>query len=140
MKYTIVAVLILIAVAAAQSPPQGSIPPGKGQWYWFENCSDGRRLGIEVLLDGKAIHHSTFPICRASNPPQAKQQKIVPFFFRGGHVFQGQYSTRRTKTIEGNVWKAGADPEAIVVGVSFATERRVLLEYTTRRESGRVYV
>jgi hypothetical protein len=87
-------------------------------------------MGIEVLLNGKMIHRSSFPICPISDRSDWKterQQKIVAFYFKGGKAFQGEYRTTPTQTIEGNIWQAGNDPGVILIGVSFSTKKQVLL-------------
>lgn len=49
------------------------------------------------------------------------------FFFRGGHVFDGEFRTSRSESIEGNIWEAGTDPGIILFGVSFMTKKQLLL-------------
>jgi len=86
-------------------------------------------MGLEVLLNGRVIHRSSFSICRISDrfKETDRQQKIVAFSFKGGHVFQGEYHTTRTQTIEGSIWQAGTDPGTILFGISFSTSKQVLL-------------
>jgi hypothetical protein len=64
------------------------------------------------------------------------QQKIVAFSFKGGYVFQGEYHTTRTQTIEGRIWQAGTDPGVILFGVSFSTKKQVLLNTIHIAKSG----
>jgi len=98
-------------------------------WYWFGDCGEKTQMGLEVLLNGKVIYRSSFPVCPTSDRTKKtdQQQKTVAFSFKGGHLFQGEHHTTQTQTIEGNIWQAGNDPGAILFGVSFSTERRVLL-------------
>lgn len=49
------------------------------------------------------------------------------FTMSGGHTFQGMYRTKKTENIEGSIWQAGADPDDLLLGVSFMTKDRVLL-------------
>ena len=51
----------------------------------------------------------------------------MAFYFKGGHEFQGEYRTAKTQTIEGNIWQAAEDPDGLLLGVSFATKKQVLL-------------
>jgi hypothetical protein len=83
-------------------------------------------MGFEVLLDGKAIYRSTFPICPIKDRSEEVGKK-VEFSFKGGHLFQGEYQTATSEMIEGRVWQAGTDPGAILLGVSFSTKKQVLL-------------
>jgi hypothetical protein len=123
----------LIAVLIALSPTTvwGQVSPQtpEGSWSWFENCSDKRTLALEVLLNGRQIYQSSIPICKVSapKPPAASKQKIVAFHFKGGHVFQGEYHTSAAQTIEGNLWQAGAEPDMLLLGLSFSTKTQLLL-------------
>jgi hypothetical protein len=129
MRRTIVAILLLnvstvYAGALPQEAPQS--PPATGAWHWFDHCRGVRNLGLVVLLDGKAIYRSRFLVCRNNEPtPTAEEQKLV-FRFKGGHVFQGEYRTLPTQTIEANIWQAGADPDALLLGVAFVSDRVLL--------------
>jgi len=97
--------------------------------YWFGKCRESTYLGIEVLVSGKMIHRSSFPICPVDSSSTEKEPrpKIVAFFMKGGNVFQGKYRTTPSQKIEGNIWQAGADPGAIIFGVSFAAKNQILL-------------
>ena len=99
------------------------------RWWWFQTCSESTTIGVEVVMDGKLAYRSSFPICNgtgAPNKPDGKQ-KILSFSFNGGHLFQGEYHTTPAQTVEGNIWQAGADPDDLILGVSFATKNQVLL-------------
>ena len=80
-------------------------------------------------MRGKVIHRSSFPICpiHGRSEEVGPPQKTVAFLFKGGYVFQGTYHTARTQTIEGNIWQAGTDPDAILFGVSFTSQNQILL-------------
>jgi hypothetical protein len=129
MRRTIVAILLLnvwtvYAAALPQDAPRSSA--ATGAWHWFESCGGTKNLGVIVLLDGKAVYHSRFPVCRNNGPtPTAEQRKIV-FHFKGGRVFQGDYGTLPTQTIQANIWQAGADQDALVLGVTFVSDRVLL--------------
>jgi hypothetical protein len=65
-------------------------------------------------------------VCRNNGPtPTAEERKIV-FHFKGGRIFQGEYRTLPTQTIEANVWQAGADPDTLLLGVTFVSDRVLL--------------
>jgi hypothetical protein len=121
-------VLILAFIPPLLWPQEPQVAPGP-LWHWFGDCGEETHMGLEVLLNGKVIHRASFPICPISDRSKKtdRQQKIVAFSFKGGHVFQGEYHTTRTQTIEGNIWQAGIDPGAILFGVSFSTKKQVLL-------------
>jgi hypothetical protein len=102
---------------------------GQKIWWWFDDCPDGQAMGIEVILDGKSIYHSELRICQMyrEDADRKPNQKTTVFNLSGGHNFQGGYSTKTTEQIEGNIWQAGADPNDILLGLSFSNKRQILL-------------
>jgi len=75
---------------------------------------------------GEVISRSTFPICPIKRRSE-ESEKTTVFSFKGGYVFQGEYRTARTQMIQGNIWQAGSDPGVILLGVSFASKKQILL-------------
>ena len=98
--------------------------PSEPLWYWFGHCRDKKYMGFELLMNGATIHKTSFPICAIKDVSEEDPHKVVAFFFKGGYVFQGQYHTKPTQRIEGNIWQAGADPGVILFGVSFSAPWR----------------
>ena len=115
-------VVVTASFVWARQPPAAP----ESLWSWFGACDKKLHMGIEVQLDGKVIHRSTFPICPIKDRSE-EVAKTVEFSFKGGHLFQGEYQTAASETIEGEVWQAGTDPGAILLGVSFSTKKQVLL-------------
>ena len=94
-------------------------------WSWFGNCRDKKYVGFQLLMNGATIHKTSFPVCPIKDlSEEDPHYKILVFFFKGGHVFQGQYHTKPTQRIEGNIWQAGGDPGVILFGVSFSAPWR----------------
>jgi hypothetical protein len=122
------ALVLILAFTPSQLWPKDSHVVPEPLWYWFGNCIEKKYLGLEVLLNEKTVFRSSFPICPTSDRSKEteRQQQIVAFSFKGGHVFQGEYHTTPTQTIEGNIWQAGTDPGAILFGLSFSTKKQVL--------------
>jgi len=94
----------------------------------------------------KIIYRSSFPVCPINDysekvkgllSARGTQAHKLVFSFKGGHVFQGEYHTTPTQTIEGNVWQAGTNPGAILLGISFTTDKQVLLNTIHVAEQGR---
>lgn len=108
---------------------QGSVAATDALWYWSAECRPSTVMGLEVLVGGRAIFRSSFPVCRL-RPLDARRGPEPPtlvFSFRGGNLFQGKYRTLRSQTIEGNIWQAGAGPDQLLLGVSFSMKQQVLL-------------
>lgn len=93
-------------------------------------------MGLEVALTGKVIYRTSFPICPIRGRSEEVNKTLV-FSFRGGHVFQGEYHTNPAQTVEGNIWQAGSDPGVILLGVSFSTDKQVLLNTIHIAKSGK---
>ena len=94
-------------------------------WGWFQNCPEDKALGVEVKRDGIVIFHSSFPICQM--PREDHKWKVIVFSFKGGQAYHAEYHTLPTENIEGNIWLASGDSDALVLGVSFATKKKILL-------------
>jgi len=94
-------------------------------WGWFQNCPKDKALGIEVKRNGIIIFHSSFPICKM--PRADHEMKILAFSFKGEQDYLAEYHTSPTENIEGNIWLAGGDSDALILGVSFSTKKKILL-------------
>jgi len=119
-----VCILWLISHAYGQHAMQKPAPSGDIVWIWSGDCAGDNRIGLEILLEGKKIFSHSGPICRGK---RSSENGRAEFYFKGGHRFQGKYATVPTEKIEGNIWQAGGDPDAIILGISFATKNRILL-------------
>jgi hypothetical protein len=132
-------VVLILALAPPLLWSQNPNTAPEPLWTWSGDCHDKTHMGLEVLLNGKVIHRSSFPICPISDrfKETDRQQKTVAFSFNGGHVFQAEYHTTRTQTIEGHIWQAGTDPGTILFGMSFSTKKQVLLNTIHVAKPGR---
>jgi len=128
-------VSLIAALALALTPVSlrgqtSASAPDAVVWHWFGDCASGDSLVLDVTLDGKAIYGSTFPICQARRraiKPEP-QQRILEFRFDAA---PRRFGTRSRATdpqaITANIWQAGAERNAITLGVSFSAENLVLL-------------
>jgi hypothetical protein len=114
----------LSPVAFSQEPL-----PANRVWFWFGDCTNGKLMGLELFVEGRIVYHSSFRACLLERTDANAQgeSKARAFYFSGGHNFQGLYKTTKREQVEGNIWEAGADPDDILLGVSFATPSQVLL-------------
>ncbi len=125
-----VSALVLALVPVSLSGQASPSARDEVVWHWFGDCAGGDSLVLEVTLDGKSIYSSAFPICqrRRSAIKPEPQQRILEFRFAG---VPGRFGTRYRATepepIEGNIWERRGERHAILLGVSFATDQRVLL-------------
>ena len=125
-----VSTLALVLMPVSVSGQVRRSAPGEVVWHWFGDCATSDSLALEVSLDGKSLYSSAFPICQAHRKEirPEPEQRILDFRFDAEpHRFRTQYRATGTQPIEGNIWEAGRERHAILLGVSFATERQVLL-------------
>jgi hypothetical protein len=120
--------MILLFVAPLLSAQQSKVASGQ-LWSWFANCAEKKYMGLEITQNRKVIYRSSFPVCAIVDRSEEVEKRLV-FSFKGDHVFQGEYHTTATQSVEGNIWQAGTDPGVIVFGISFSTKEQVLLNTT----------
>lgn len=123
-----VCALALIAVrGSGQAPPSAR---AQDVWHWFGGCAGTDSLVLEFHVDGKTVYSATFSVCqmrRADIRPEPQQRVLTFHFDAAPHRFGSQYRALEPEPITGNVWEAGRRQTAVVLGVSFATAERVLL-------------
>src|SRR5215813_6193267 len=99
-------------------------------WQWFDACASGAKMRVNVLHQGKSLYATSFPACarRRSDEPIAPKQKILLFRFKErAALFGEEFRGLGTPDIEGNIWRAGGDGNAILLGVSFVAGDHILL-------------
>lgn len=123
-KWTLLFFTVLLAVpAVAQQTPTRSETP-EVVWTWSKQCDGNHKLGVTVFLGRKVLYRGVLPICRGSR--DAEDGRVM-FHFAASHLFQGTYRTRSTDSIEGDIWQAGGEPDVLILGISFATRKQILL-------------
>lgn len=115
--------ILLTATAVAQQPTSRRETP-EVVWTWSKHCDGTQKLGVTVRLDRKVLYRGVLPICHGSRNAEDGR---VEFHFEGGHLFQGEYRTRSTDSIQGDIWQAGGEPDALILGISFYTKNQILL-------------
>ena len=124
-----VAILLALVVSPETHWTQTQATRSLAVWYWQTDCRESRLLRLEISLDGRSIYQSSLHICRLRKEdlPPPKERPGVAFSFRGGHTFQGEIRTSQRQVVEANIWQAGGEPDGILMGISFSTGSRVLL-------------
>jgi hypothetical protein len=128
--YGITAKCILLFFAVLTGVPaiaqQPSLRPETSEvvWTWSSRCNGDLKLGVAVRLGRKVLYRGVLPICRGSRDTEDGR---VAFHFAGGHAFQGEYRTRSTDFVEGDIWQAGGESDALILGLSFDTGKQILL-------------
>ncbi len=117
-------IAVLIPVASLAQQPSSIPEKSEVVWTWSKRCNGDHKLDVAVRLDGKVLYRGVLPICRGGRDAEDGR---VEFHFVGGHSFQGEYHTRSSDSIEGDIWQAGGEPDALILGISFDTGKQILL-------------
>jgi len=99
-------------------------------WYWMGgDCRECKKLRLELLLDGKSLYRCSIFVRRIERDKVSSKdlERIRVFHIKGGHNFQNEYRTTPQQTIEVNMWQAGAEPDLLMLGLSFATKSQIVL-------------
>jgi hypothetical protein len=115
---------VLFASPGIAQQPSTSTGTLQAVWTWSKQCDNKHVLGVTIQLQRKVLYRGVLPICHGSR--EAEDGRVV-FHFSGGHRFQGEYRTRPTDSIEGDIWQAGGESDALILGVSFDSTRQILL-------------
>jgi hypothetical protein len=115
-------VLLAVPAVAQQTPSRPETP--EVVWTWSKQCEDTHKLGVTVSIERKVLYRGVLPVCRGSREGENGR---VSFHFAGSHLFQGEYRTRSTDSIEGDIWQAGGESDVLILGISFETRKQVLL-------------
>ena len=113
-------------------PRSGSQEPDV--WFW-QSGGSGQRMRLEVQLDQRAIFTTSFTATHTSRSaiPETSHSKAVRFSFRSKRTilwsgYRDKDVISPTKQpIECDIWMAGADDSAIILGVSFAGPDGILI-------------
>ena len=84
-----------------------------------------------MRFKGKEILATSFPACSMpfDEIPVESPQKILTFKFRArASRFGNEFRIPGVQQIGGNIWRAGGEPDGLLLGVSsFSTADRILL-------------
>jgi len=131
MLFLALVTILLITIKVEKGSAKGN---EESVWFWFENCGQ-KEMAIEINLDQVPVYSATFSICKHTRDSSKSnsQQKIREFTFVPkreikweGHLDENN-STKVGQVIEGNVWQAGADPDALIFGLSFSSQKQIYM-------------
>ena len=136
-KLLYLVLVLALAPLTRPAPAQAEDPV----WFWFKRCG-GPTMHIQVRFDDKVIYEASFPICRAPRPSVAVQSaaRSLHFFFTPDRaiVWKGyredddgssdqDSTTHPGQRLGGDIWLAGSDPNALILGVAFRTEESIYM-------------
>ena len=116
---------LVVPIHASQDP---------AVWFWFATCG-GPAMTLEVRFDKTVVEKTSFPLCRAprEGPESQGQAGRIEFSFTARRiiVWRGYRETsdrsRPGQALDVNIWQAGADPQAVTLGISVTTADRILM-------------
>lgn len=112
-------VLYVMAGSAVRAIQQGPA------WFWFATCG-GPAMTLEVHVGGTTAYKSTFPLCHAERGAPAEQGLATraEFMIRPTRPIRWTgyrdvpERTAANQPLRMDLWQAGADPDAVLIGVS----------------------
>lgn len=92
-------------------------------------CNAASGIDLTINLDGTPVYQGVLAACPDSVPDSLRERVTrATFVFRSARPLSwDDVRTPAGETIEGNVWRAGADSDAVLIGISFVGQDRVLL-------------
>jgi hypothetical protein len=88
-----------------------------------------------------AGNERSFPVCRLRRSDVADEPapRLLKFTIRADpRLFGDEFRGIGTRQAEGNLWKAGDEPEAMLFGVSFIARNQILLNTIHIAEPGKI--
>ncbi len=121
--------VLMLLLAASLGLPLVAQRPASQQgadivWTWSKQCDTKQQLKVTVRLESKILYEGLLPICRGN---RGAEDGRAEFHFLSDHVFGGEYRARKRDSIEGDIWQAGGEKDALMLGISLATKRQVML-------------
>lgn len=103
-------------------------------WFWFSTC-EGPLMALEVVFDEQAVFETRFPVCQAprSSPYSQGQDTRISFVFTPTRPIEWRGYRDEPDTSSANeplridLWEAGADPDALIIGVSAMGSDRIYM-------------
>ena len=132
MSLTLVYLFSIAVFGKAAEVPSGS--QGRPVWYW-QARGNAQRIKLEVRLDEKTIFTTTLSIAHTGRSaiPKRSYAKKIRFSFKpersivwSGYRDEDVVSPAKQR-IECDIWMAGADANAVILGVSFGRSDAILM-------------
>jgi hypothetical protein len=111
--------LALVLWVPLQDLKQGGRPP----------CRADSGIDLTILLDDTKIYHGVLAACPDLLPDSLRERYTrAAFSFRPTRSLTWDNArTSRGERVEGTIWRAGTDSDAALIGISFVTRGRVVL-------------
>jgi hypothetical protein len=110
--------LSLAAFAQCRVPREDTV--------WVAECRSGRPLGLNVLLADSLVYHTSLQVCKRERTEIPQRQ--WHFSFTSTKALQwANDSTVPGEAISGDIWQAGGDSDALLLGVTMFAHNQILV-------------
>ena len=129
MRIRLRSVCLVALLAARVLRGQNSAADEPALWSSYGTCAHPTAMIIELRADEHLLHRKTVKFCHSRHAQRWQRHfaTILTFAVAGGRTYQDEYRTTRAEAIRADIWQASADTDAVVLGVSFASKRQILL-------------
>ena len=106
-------------------PLTSSAEEGQGPQVWQSRNDCERPAVLQIVIDAgkRRLLETRMPLCKGARPPvQAKSP--VDFTVHG---MTTRFPAAQGAPLTGSVWVAGGEPDGVTLGISFQTDKQVLL-------------
>jgi hypothetical protein len=129
--FRVAIVIALLSVAnAAVAADQPSVAP---VWFWVASDT-ATKLQLELRLDNVVLKKTSLHVCKSSRKtPCGSLARNMAFLFRPSRAITwvGYRDTadvsNASRQVNGNIWLAGSETNALTIGVSFSTADKILM-------------
>lgn len=122
--------ILLVLIAAFPLSAQGETAvTEKLYWFWSTDCN-AVELGMQISISEVANYNWSVPLCHGTWKERVlagdkirieKKLDVTRSIVWSGYRDEVQVSPAGD-TIEVNIWLAGAEPDGVIIGVSFVSE------------------
>src|SRR5690349_15922023 len=103
-------------------------------WFWFSSCG-ATKLVLQVKLDAQLVYSSTIPICRRERDSDggSGETKTLSFTSKPTHPIKwegyrdDEPVTKAGTALTVDLWQAGADPGALLIGVTVSDSQQIYM-------------
>jgi hypothetical protein len=115
---------VLIAASAVAQGPVSRLDARETVWIWSNRCANDHRLDVTVRIGSKVLDHAILPICQGNRDAEDGR---LSFHISGSELHRHGYSRRSSDSIEADLWQAGGDPDALILGFSLESTGQIHL-------------
>ena len=111
-----------ILASAAVANVAAADAPGALVVSWSDKCSPATYLSVELSVDGRSAYRRNIPLCFT-------ERNLLPAATLSTTLQSNRshFGEPSRTPLEVDFWEASADPDALILGISFSSKQRVWL-------------